>query len=42
MTTLREVIESAISLYNEGSDNHEYLRGQQELANHIYEYYGDK
>jgi hypothetical protein len=41
MATLREVIEQAISMYNDGSDNEEYRRGQQELADHIFEYYGD-
>lgn len=39
MATLREVIEQALELYNEGSDNTEYRRGQEELANHIFEYY---
>jgi hypothetical protein len=41
MATLREVIEQAIAMYNDGSDNEEYRRGQQELADHIFEYYGD-
>lgn len=41
MATLREVIEQAIAMYNEGSDNTEYLRGQQELASHIFMYYGE-
>lgn len=30
--TLEERIKSAIELYNDGSDNTEYLRGQLELA----------
>lgn len=42
MATLREIIEQAILIYNDGSDNEEYLRGQLELADHIFEYYGDK
>lgn len=29
---LEELIKSAIHLYNDGSDNTEYLRGQLELA----------
>lgn len=41
MVTLKEVIEEAISMYNEGSDNEEYLRGQRDLAEHIYEYFGE-
>ena len=36
---LKAVIEDAIALYNEGSDNEEYFRGQKELADHIFEYY---
>ena len=40
MTTLRQVIEQAIQMYNDGSDNEEYRRGQEELAAHIFEYYG--
>ena len=39
MATLEEVIEQAIAMYNDGSDNTEYLRGQEELAAHIFEYY---
>lgn len=41
MATLREVIEQALIMYNQGSDNEEYRRGQEELANHIFEYYGE-
>ena len=41
MATLREVIEQALKMYNEGSDNEEYRRGQEELAAHIFEYYGE-
>jgi hypothetical protein len=29
-------------MYNDGSDNEEYRRGQEELAAHIFEYYGEK
>ena len=39
MATLEEVIEQALVMYNEGSDNEEYRRGQEELANHIYQYF---
>ena len=39
MATLQEVIENALVLYNECSDNEEYRRGQEELASHIYEYF---
>jgi hypothetical protein len=39
MATLQEVIENALVLYNDGSENEEYRRGQEELANHIYEYF---
>ena len=39
MATLEEVIEQALFIYNEGSDNQEYLRGQKDLANHIYQYF---
>ena len=39
MASLQEVIEQALVMYNEGSDNEEYRRGQEELANHIYEYF---
>jgi hypothetical protein len=41
MATLREVIEFALAMYNDGSDNEEYRRGQEELAQHILEYYGE-
>jgi hypothetical protein len=42
VATLREVIEQALIMYNDGSDNEEYRRGQEELAAHIFEYYGEK
>jgi hypothetical protein len=42
MATLKEVIEQALVMYNEGSDNEEYRRGQEELAAHIFEYYEEQ
>jgi hypothetical protein len=35
--TMKEKLIEAIRLYNEGSDNEEYLRGQIELAMHLLE-----
>jgi hypothetical protein len=35
--SLKTILVDAIKLYNEGSDNEEYLRGQVELAMHLLE-----
>jgi hypothetical protein len=41
LDTLKNSIREAIRLYNEGSDNSEYLRGQIELAMYLLGYEGD-